>query len=206
MDPWAQITALRTELIDELTQLPDERWDEPTLCAGWRVRDVIAHTILPERMSLPGLLGGLVRSGFSLTRFIHEDAVRRGSAPLPELVASYRAAIGRRTLPPTRSVEHLLTDLFIHAQDIRRPIGLTWSHGSELLGLVAGTVCADKAGGAPKRLADLRLAANDIGWSTGTGAEITGTAEALILAASGRTVALGELSGPGVETLTARLN
>src|SRR5665811_482911 len=129
-DTWARIVALRPELIDQLSELPAGQWDTPSLCPGWRVRDVVAHTILPERFAGAGGLVGLARAGFSLQQSIHTDAVKRGSAPLEDLIAAYRAGIDRRTVPPRREPQHLLDDLFIHAQDVRRPLGILCASGS----------------------------------------------------------------------------
>lgn len=204
---WELLFALRTELIDQLAEVPAERWDTPSLCSDWRVRDVVAHTILPDHISLTGGFVDLARAGFNLGRYVHTDAVKRGSVPVDSLIAEYRAGIRRRTLPPARRPEHVLTDLFIHAQDIRRPLGLPWSYDPALAALVADTLTADRPLGAPKRLEGLRLRATDIDWSHGDAEadEVAGPVEALILAASGRGVALPELTGPGVETLTARI-
>jgi len=206
---WAWMVALRTELIDQLSELPAEQWDTPSLCPGWRVRDVVAHTILPERFTGAGGLVGLARAGFSLQRSIHTDAVRRGSAPLENLIAAYRAGIDRRTVPPRREPQHLLDDLFIHAQDVRRPLGILCASGSpscdpELLTAVAQKVSTDPVLGAPSRIKGLRLTATDVDWGVGDGEEVTGAAEALILAMSGREVVLPELVGPGVARLAAR--
>jgi len=206
---WAWIVALRTELIDQLSELPAEQWDTPSLCPGWRVRDVAAHTIPPERFTGPGGLIGFARAGFSLQRAIHADAVRRGSAPLEDLIAAYRAGIDRRTVPPRREPQHLLDDLFIHAQDIRRPLSLRCPSGSPscdpaLPVTIAQKVSTDPALGAPSRIKGLRLTATDVDWSIGDGEEVAGAAEALILAMSGREVVLPELVGPGVARLAAR--
>ena len=196
-DTWTLITRQRTSLIEQLADLPAHRWDEPSLCPGWRVRDVVAHTILPEQMTMIGMLVDLAKNGFSVARFVHQDAVKRGSAPVDELVAAYRKGIPVRTTPPTRTAENVLSDLFIHAQDIRRPLGMTWEHDQDLLTLVARTVSTDRALGAPRRTAGLHLVATDVDWSTGSGPQVTGPAEALVLAAAGRTATLKDLSGPG---------
>ena len=37
------IAAQRAELASVLARLPGPSWDEPTLCAGWRVCEVVAH-------------------------------------------------------------------------------------------------------------------------------------------------------------------
>jgi hypothetical protein len=45
------IAAQRAELAEVLTGLPEPSWDEPTLCTGWRVREVVAHITMPFRFS-----------------------------------------------------------------------------------------------------------------------------------------------------------
>jgi uncharacterized protein (TIGR03083 family) len=204
MDTWARIVNLRTALVEQLSNLPAERWDSPTLCPGWRVRDVVAHLILPSRMPSVNGVMGLARSGFSLRGYIHNDAIHRGSMPLADLVATFREAVDRETLPPGRSPENLLADLFIHSQDIRRPLVLPWQYEPEVLTTVAHTIITDQALGVPERVAGLALGATDVAWSTGTGQPVTGPAEALILAMSGRRAALAELSGAGLPALGGR--
>ena len=205
MDTWASITALRTELIEQLAALPVQRWDEPTLCERWQVRHVVAHLTLPEHMSFFTVVGSLARAGFSLNRMIDQDAITKGSAPVPDVIEAYRDGIRRRTTPPTRTAEHLLLDLFTHAQDIRRPLGLPWSYQPEVLELVAGTAFADGRLKMAERAVGLRLVGIDTGWSVGTGPEVTGTTEALIMAMEQRPVALRELQGPGTETFASRM-
>lgn len=207
---WATIAALRTELIDQLEALPAEHWDTPSLCAGWRVRDVVAHMTLPERFSAPGGLGGLVKSGFSLQRMIRDDAVARGSAPVADVVAAFRAGIARQITPPGRTPQHVLDDAFVHARDIRRPLGLAVPDDSPTLDpavvtAVIGTVAGDAGLGVRRRIAGLHLVATDLDWAIGNGPEVTGPAEVLVLAMTGRRVALDELTGAGLRTLTTRL-
>ena len=47
--------------------------------------------------------------------------------------------------------------------------------------------------------------ATDVEWQWGEGPDVTGPAESMILAASGRSVALDELSGEGMATLSGRV-
>jgi hypothetical protein len=51
----------------------------------------------------------------------------------------------------------------------------------------------------------LRLEATDIDWTHGNGPTVSGDAEALLLAITGRTTALDRLSGDGLPTLRGRL-
>jgi len=58
---------------------------------------------------------------------------------------------------------------------------------------------------AKKRIAGLKLRATDVDWTHGDGPEVTGPAEALIMAMGGRRAALADLSGDGLATLAGRL-
>ena len=39
------MAAERTELLEFLRMLPADDWLAPSLCEGWRVRDVVAHLL-----------------------------------------------------------------------------------------------------------------------------------------------------------------
>jgi uncharacterized protein (TIGR03083 family) len=108
------------------------------------------------------------------------------------------ALTGWRREPWTRLVEEV-----VHGEDIRRPLGLTRSYPREAvvraLRLQARTPAS--VGGAKERVAGVRVTATDAGVSIGDGPEVTGTALSLLLAVSGRRVALAGLDGPGVGAL-----
>jgi len=55
-----------------------------------------------------------------------------------------------------------------------------------------------------KRLEGLKLTATDVDWTTGVGPEIRGPCMSLILAMVGRSAALADCEGDGVDTLRAR--
>src|SRR4051812_8330921 len=42
-DVWTMVHAERAALIDDLGDLRDAQWGEPSLCDGWTVHDVVAH-------------------------------------------------------------------------------------------------------------------------------------------------------------------
>src|SRR5215467_7348303 len=56
------ITAERQDLADLLGDLPAGAWDAPTLCDGWRVRELVAHLTMPFRYSGVRFLAELARS------------------------------------------------------------------------------------------------------------------------------------------------
>ena len=48
-DVRAMVGESYTALAELLEGLPDDGWDGPSLCEGWRVREVIAHLTMPAR-------------------------------------------------------------------------------------------------------------------------------------------------------------
>jgi len=110
--------------------------------------------------------------------------------------------------PPGMGIEAALTDLLVHGQDIRRPLGLPRVIPSER----AETSLNFLTGKVPRgfvtkdRLAGLALSATDVPFSSGSGAQVTGPAEALLLVLTGRPVALADLSGDGVAVLRGRIS
>lgn len=53
--------------LTERAELPTSTWDAPSLCAGWRVREVVAHLTLPMHASTPAIVLGFLRAGFGGT-------------------------------------------------------------------------------------------------------------------------------------------
>jgi uncharacterized protein (TIGR03083 family) len=42
----------RADFATFLSTLSPQQWEVPTLCAGWRVRDVVAHVISYDELSV----------------------------------------------------------------------------------------------------------------------------------------------------------
>ena len=62
MDTWEMLDAERTEFADLCDTLTPEQWDTRSLCAKWRVRDVVGHVARrrePEHGSADGHAGSL---------------------------------------------------------------------------------------------------------------------------------------------------
>src|SRR5829696_4861807 len=122
---WRHTIAQRVALRGVLRELAPEEWDTPSLCAGWRVRDVAAHLIAGPQLGLVDTvkaMGGVWR-GYN--GMILADGRRRGSAPMADILAQYDewAEVPKGPLIVTH-VEPLL-DAIVHTQDIVRPLGCT---------------------------------------------------------------------------------
>ena len=61
MDGLEMATAERTDLADLLATLTPEQWEAQSLCERWRVRDVVAHVMSFDGVSLLGMFGRVIR-------------------------------------------------------------------------------------------------------------------------------------------------
>lgn len=195
----------RAELVDLLRTLTPEQWKAPSLCAGWRVRDVVAHMFSYEGLPPAELVGRLLRSGLTLGRANAMGVAAHSGRSTEELVA-----LAANHVTPTGPISAFgcrvaLTDALIHHQDIRRPLGVPRDIPPERLTAVLGFAVTAPPLGARSRIRGLSLTATDVDWTIGSGPEVTGPAEALLMAIAGRPGVVGELAGPGCAELTRRI-
>jgi uncharacterized protein (TIGR03083 family) len=203
---WAAIDRERLDLADLLDGLAPAEWEQPSLCAAWRVRDVAAHLALAQTGAGRAVLD-LLRARGSLQRMIHDTAVRHAVLPPAQLAEQIRCMGGsRRTAPGVTPLEPLL-DVLVHGQDIAVPLGRP-----RAMPVAAATTAATRVWDMPwpmsstfsprRRLAGLRLVATDAEWAVGEGDPVEGPVQALLMVLTGRTAAVrGRLSGPGVSRL-----
>jgi uncharacterized protein (TIGR03083 family) len=196
----------RTELVGVLESLEPGQWAQPSLCTDWTVRDVVAHLVGYDCTSGAAFVLLFVATGFSVNR-TNAVLVRRWQRrPNDRLVVALRR--GPRAWGVTRLLGRRLAliDSFVHQQDIRRPLGLSRAVPAERLVRLAEIMIRDRVGaGGAKRARGLRLRATDVDWATGKGPEISGPAEALIMALAGRSAALQDLNGEGVAEMASRV-
>ena len=202
MDTWNAIRAERASLVDALADLPDDAWERPSLCGGWSVREVVAHLVATAQMTPPAFFGRMIASGFRFQAMtaanIRRVLDRRSNA---ELVAVYRSRVDARTAPPGPATSWL-GETIVHGEDIFRALGGYREHPTEHLIAVADFYAGSNLLiGAKNRIAGVRLRATDADWSHGSGPEAAGPAIALVMAMTGRTPALDDLSGDGVAVL-----
>ncbi len=178
----------------------------PSLCDGWRVCDVAAHLTLGSRTGPVTATVEFLRARGNVNRIIHDTAVRRADAvDQAQVVADLRACAASRRHPPGTSYLDPFADVFVHGQDIARPLGLR-----RPMPLEAAVVAANRdwTMGFPfhaqRRLAGLRLRATDADWTVGGGPTVEGPIASLLLVLTGRTASLGELSGDGLPSLLER--
>jgi len=207
VDTWDAVRDEALDLAERLAELDDEQWNSPSLCALWRIRDVLAHVTAGAEgaFGVGAIFGGMFRHGFHYNRWVAADGRRRGQQDPAVVLKALRNAAANRKAPsgarPVRSLMHVL----VHGQDICRPLGIKRNLAEAHLVPVADFVKDDvRIFGAKKRIAGLKLTATDMDWTHGNGPEVTGPAEALVMMMAGRLVALDDLSGEGKTALVTR--
>jgi len=203
----AAIAAERRRIADLVESLSQAQLDVPSLCGDWTVKQVAGHLLAAVEVPRGEALGALVRSGFRLHRANALVAVEVARRPAAELADGLRRNADNPFRPPIVGYPGQLTDLQVHGQDMRRPLGLPHGLRLDRLRVSLDFLAGGRAiGFTPRRrLAGLRFEATDLDWRSGGGLPIAGPAEALAMAMAGRRTALSDLDGPGVELLSSRI-
>ena len=203
MNTLEMATAERVDLVVFLATLTPEQWEAASLCEGWQVRDVVAHVMSFDNVSLLGMLRRAIRARFANVNQVFVDDL--ASLAPEQLLTRLRAHLQPQGLATLFGGRLALLDATIHHQDIRRPLGEPREIPRDrLLCVLHDAVLSPELPG--RRLArGVRLAPTDLDWSHGSGPEVTGSAEAILMTIAGRASAVGELDGPGLPVLAARL-
>lgn len=195
----------RAALLSLARTLTPEQWDAPSLCSGWRVRDVAAHVVSYDELSTLGTVGTFLRGGLRPRRVNDVALDRYRHLDIEELVDLLARTQRPRGLPTGFRGGIALTDGTIHHQDIRRALRLPRSIPEVQLRAVLDFSLTAPTLPSKGNRRGLRLVATDLDWSTGDGAEVTGPAEALLMAVAGRPHALSDLGGAGLPALRDRI-
>ena len=201
---WSLAHVERAALAEDLADLDDVQWARPSLCGRWVVEDVVAHLTAAASVGRRRWIASVVGARFDFDR--HNDrrlAEQRGSTPA-ETLDRFRQVVGSTTAAPGPTAAWL-GEVVVHAQDIRRPLGLPRTPSVEAVTEVARFFARrDFTVASRSAVAGLRLEATDGPFSTGDGPEVRGTTLALTMAMAGRSAYCDDLTGPGAPTLHAR--
>lgn len=205
-DVWELVRREREALVEDLAGLTDEQWELPSLCGGWTVHDVAAHLVDNARTTRLGIVVAMVRARFDFDRQNDDGVAREKGATPAETLDRLRAVVGRRTTPPA-PLDSRLVEEVVHGDDVRRPLGVHRDYPTEAVerALAHQLRTSVGLGGGKQRAAGLRLVATDADWSHGEGPEVRGPLVSLLMVVSGRAEPLDDLTGPGLDQLTAVL-
>ena len=106
---------------------------------------------------------------------------------------------------PPGPADTWLGETIVHAEDIRRPLGIEHHYPADAVVRIADFFKGwNLLIGSKRRIAGLTLRATDAEWSHGTGPEGSGPILSLVMAMTGRKRPLDDLAGDGVATLRSR--
>ena len=205
-ESWQVVVEQRLALAELLAGLPESDWEQPSLCAGWRVRDVAAHvTLIPIFPSWGSLLVDFAKARGNYARFNTVASRRRAARTPTQLVQDFRTTAESRSVPWLANPDNVMWDILVHAQDIAIPLGIDFPTPPD-----AGAAAATRiwqlrwpfSFGAKRRLGSFTLTATDADWTVGSGPQIAGPISAMLLLLTGRTKAAAPLlTGDGARSL-----
>jgi len=182
---WAVIDAERADLADVLDGLTPQQWTAPSLCDGWRVRDVAAH-LTHSHMAMPRVFVEAARSGFRFDPMIRRLAVEDGRSQA-EIVAALRAMVGSRKKVPVTTDRDPLMDVLVHGQDITVPLGIDRPMPAAAAVETAKHLWGMRFPMNPARqLAGVRLVATDADFTAGQGREVRAPIRDVVMMLAGR--------------------
>ncbi|MFC3450168.1 maleylpyruvate isomerase family mycothiol-dependent enzyme [Amycolatopsis speibonae] len=202
---WPLIRTERAALANDLTGIAEERWETPSLCAGLTVREVLAHLTAGASLTPARWFAGVIRCRFDFDRQVALRLAEQLGEDGAETLERFRRVVSSTTKPPLPKMA-MLGEAIVHAEDIRRPLGLRRDYPITVLTALAGYYQgADMVVMAKGRIGGLRLEATDGPFAVGSGPLVSGTTLALIMAMTGRAAYLADLSGDGVSILRQRV-
>lgn len=198
----------RLAIADLLESLAPQQWRADTLCAGWTVRHLAGHLLQPMTVSFARFFAVSIRYRGDTAATVDHFARKLARQSPSDLVAQIRAHAHDRVNPPRVGPMGPFADTCVHLRDIARPLGMSANVRQEDWLALLDYLTSGKA--APSlspldRSSGLALRATDADWSHGTGLDVCGPLEAIAMAVTGRPSAIADLTGPGVDTLRARI-
>ena len=174
-------------LADLLEGRPERVWDEASLCAGWRVREVVAHVTMPARYTTERFMEMLADVGYDFTTLSDRLALQDAELAPSVLLGNLRDDVLHGWTPPGGGWRGALNHAVIHGLDVTAAVGARRCTDDEAMRIVLDDLTA---GGVHKHfgteLPARTLRATDVDWSFGTGPDLAAPAEDIALHLCGR--------------------
>jgi len=191
------IAAERAALAGVLAELPASRWQEPTLCGGWRVKEVVAHITMPFRYSGPRFFLELAKSRGNVNAMSDRRARHDASVlSADQLTAAVADNVRHPWKPPGGGFLGALTHDVIHGLDITVPLGIERTVPADRLGaILPGLESPKTLRFFGVDLSGVELRATDSEFRFGSGSPVSGTTQHQVLVLCGRKLPKGLLEG-----------
>ena len=181
-------------LADLLDSVSEDRWDTPSLCEGWRAREVIAHMTMAARYPEDAFMAELRRYDFDFGRLSNEIAAKDAGLPTGELVANLRSEVMQHWAPPGGGYHGALNHVVIHGLDVTVPLGVPRRSPDGTIRIILDDLTQ---GGVHKHFGTSvegrSLQATDLDWSYGSGPALRGAAGDLAVMLCGRRLPAGRI-------------
>lgn len=167
------------------------------------MREVVAHITVPFRMTGTRFAVELLRAGGNFHRVSQHTARVDAATMSPgDLLKSLWDNVGHPWKPPGSGYLHALGHDVVHGLDITVALGLDRKVPQDRLRLVLNMINPRWIDFFGTDLTGVELRADDLDWSYGSGAVVTGNAQDLLLVACGRTLPARRLRGEDAARFT----
>ena len=201
---WPLVHAERAALAADLADLTGQQWETRSLCTGLTVREVLAHLTAGASLNPVRWMAGVIRCRFDFDKQVTMRLAEQLGATPAETLARFRRVVTSTTKAPV-PVAAVLGEAIVHAEDIRRPLGIHHAYPIATLTRTAEYYqSSNLVLPAKRRVTGLRLLATDGPFTAGSGPLISGSTLALTMAMTGRTTYYADLDGDGVAILRNR--
>lgn len=182
---WRCVDEQRRALADLIEGLDAQQWVAPSLCDGWRVRDVAAH-LTHSHMAPLRMIREAVKSRFRFDPMILRLA-REDRRSQEEIAGALRGMVGFRIKVPGTSVAQPMIELLVHGQDMTVPLGLDYPMPTAAAVEAAKRLARMKFPiNAVKRIDGIRLVATDADFAAGNGDEVRAPIADIVMMLAGR--------------------
>lgn len=184
-DPQSWVAPTCHRLADLLAADVDA-WGAPSLCAGWRVRHVVAHVTMPARLTPEQFGAEMAAAGGDFGVLSDDVAARDASLPVADLLAQLRSPGLHAWQPPGGGAAGALSHAVIHSLDVTVALDRPAVAPVAARTAVLDQLTAARGAVFGVDLTDVRLEADDTGWTWGTGYPVRADSGSLVALLSGR--------------------
>ncbi|GAB3276476.1 maleylpyruvate isomerase family mycothiol-dependent enzyme [Kineosporia babensis] len=204
-DVWALTATERRSLADDLAAASPSQWAADSLCGDWSVEETLAHLTAAASIGPWRWMGSVLGARFDFDLH-NRRRLNEQLGPDPAATLARFRAVLNSTTSTWGAAGMWLGEVIVHAQDIRRPLGIT-TQPSVAAATEVAQCYAQRDFTVPglTNSQGLHLQADDGPFQAGEGPLVTGPTVALMMAMAGRAAYLEDLSGPGVSELNTRL-
>jgi uncharacterized protein (TIGR03083 family) len=186
----------RQELLDLSRSLTPAEWNTPSLCEGWRVRDVLAHLIGEQNEPMVYFTTFPPDNDKANQKMVD----KRKDLPMDKVVEEFAGIINKTNFLIKFMPSLFLEDTWIHQEDMRWVLGANRQRQHDPVRVQLVLEVLKKA--ALKKYPNIKFVATDMDWRLGEGKEVRGTGDALAMFLCRRQAARKKLEGEGLELIT----